>query len=299
MRANLFGMALLLGALNGSAAPVAENGLLVIGDRGSDAIRGGPPALCRFQLPFTLAAATRVWAEAEGLQGLRGDHASVPEVFLNDVYLGPLRVEHGAHWRSPRAVDLPAGTHTLELRCAEAQDADDVSIQRLRVFSEAPAPSRARPARARASSADCSRLRQRKDRPAALSKGSLILSVLSGRQAASGTLVSLKPGDTWNLLARVPLGPDGKPLALATGLDLSRPGRARLLFLVTPGVEVPVDALGYTPGAWQPLAFRYCGGHLAVDFARGPSLARPSRAKNLKLEIAAQDLELSLKLAGR
>lgn len=282
----------------GQAAVVAENGLTVIGDRGADAIRGGPAPRRHFQLPFHLAAPARVWVEAQGLQGLRSGSDAAPEVFVDDSYLGPLRAEHGLGWRSPQALSLDAGEHVLELRCADVMDADDVSIQRLQVLSDAAATQRPKVKVGEAPRrTDCGALVGRRDWPERLHGRAIILSVLSGRSSSAGTLIHLRQGERWQLRARVPLGADGKPLALRADLAYDRPGAARLTFSVEQGVAVPVDSLGYTPAAWQPLSFRYCGGHLAVDFARSPSLVRANDAPALGIEIAAKDLELSLKPA--
>lgn len=294
MRTKIVFVLALFCAASVKAAVIAENGLTVIGDRGSDAIRGGPPPQRRFHLPFQLKRSERVWVEAQGLQGLRHDSNAAPEVFLDEVYLGPLRSEHGADWRSPQAVDLSPGAHVLELRCADAMDADDVSLQRLQVLSD----SEARPVRtvtAKPARTDCGALVGRRDWPQRLHGKALILSVLSGRQRSSGSLVTLHEPQRWMLQARVPKGSDGRPLALAAELSYPQPGHARLLFYVDATSSPQVDELGYTPGAWEPLSFRYCGGNLAVDFARSPSLVRAGAAPALTLEIAAQDLELGLK----
>ena len=162
MRTKALFILALFWAASATAAVIAENGLTVIGDGGSDAVRGGPPPQRRFHLPFQLSRAERVWVEAQGLQGLRHDSNTAPEVFLDDVYLGPLRSEHGADWRSPQAVDLSPGAHVLELRCADAMDADDVSLQRLQVLSD----SKARPAKptvAKPVRTDCGALTGRRD----------------------------------------------------------------------------------------------------------------------------------------
>jgi hypothetical protein len=298
MRVSL-SLALLLSASSLWPAVLAENGLLVIGDKGADAIRGGPPPQCRFQWRFKLDAPTKVWAEAEGLQGLQRGGNAAPELFLGESYLGPLRLEHGDSWRSPKAVLLPAGEHALELRCAAVRDADDVSIQRLRVLSDAPAPSRPGPRRKPASAAACRDLRTRKDWPARLGRGSVTLSVLSGRQAGSGILVQLEPGQAWHCAVRVPQAPGGGALALAAQWERLGPQRWRLLFFIDPqGRANPRnDAVGYEPGAWEPLHLQLCEGRLQAAFAKTGALPQAVPQGPIQVEIAAQDLELGLKPA--
>lgn len=295
MRVSLLLGALLLGAaLN--AAVVAENGLTVLGDKGSDAIRGGPPPQCRHQLRFHLDQPTRVWVEAQGLQGLHADSNAAPEVFLDERYLGPLRVEHGRDWRSPLDLDLPAGPHVLELRCAAVADADDVSMQRLRVLSAA-APKK-RKAKAPAKQAGCAAPLLRKDWPPALGRGSLTLSVLSGREAASPVLATLKDGEAWLLQARVPAAAQGGALALNATLSRLAPGRWRLLFMLDSKGRVDRnDPVGYRPGAWEPLRFQFCQGQLRADFAQAGALQMAEDAPSVSIEVAARDLELGLKPA--
>lgn len=279
-----------------SAATIAENGLLNLGDRGGDAIRGGPAPVCRFQLAFKLAEPTRVWVEAEGLQGLHRDSNAAPEVFLDDAYLGPLRVEHGGAWRSPRDLQLAAGRHVLELRCAAVGDADDVSLQKLRVLSEGPAAPKAKAA-PKPAAKGCSAPTLRKDWPKRLGRGGLTLSVLSGREADSKPLHTLKAGEAWALQARVPADPQGGALALNASMQRLAPGRWKLLFHLDPRGRDRNDPVGYRPGQWEPLRFQLCDGQLRAEFAQAGALQMAEPGPQASIEIAAQDLELGLKPA--
>lgn len=289
-------------------AVLAERAQVAIGDRGSDAIRGGPLPVCRFELRFTLDGPALVWAEAEGLQGRRPGGHGAPEAFLGGHYLGGLRAEHGAHWRSPRAVPLGAGEHSLELRCPDVKDADDVSIRRLRVLRQGPGPAPA-PSRSKAGSAQALRARPRaacqdlqagKAWPARLGAGGLTLSVLSGRSASAGVMARLAPGQAWAGLARIPKAADGGALPLAASLEPAQAdGSVRLRFFLDPSGRLAPrhEAVGYRPGAWEPLRLEYCQGRVQATFARTGTLQQPHQGPWAEFEILAQDLELGLKPA--
>lgn len=310
-------LALLLGLARLDAAVVAENGFMTLGDRGADAIRGGPAPRCRFELAFKLERTTRVWAEARGLQGLRAGSNASPEVFLDETYLGPLRVEHGGDWRGSQALDLSPGAHVLSLRCASVADADDVSIQRLLVLTDqAPTPRAPRPrgrgqASKQASSVaaapqpgapapgPCERLRERVDWLGGLPGGGKTLSVFSGRTVDGGSMVRLEPGEAWTLLVKVPGEAKDKALALSTGWKADAGGRLSFLFFIdAEAAELPArDALDYRPRVWEPLRFEFCGGRLSAKFARARPQPLAWDRPEAELVIGAQGLELALKPA--
>lgn len=280
------------------AATIAENGFIVLGDRGADALsaaqRHGQRERSKLELRFRLSAPDAVWAEAEGLRGLRQDSDAAPEVFLDDTYLGNLKAAHGSFWRSPKKLALEAGEHVLLIRCADVQEADDLSINRVRVLGGGPAAGKRGTAVRRG---DCAHPLARKDVPERLGKG-LVLSVLSGRESRSGGLVTLADGEAWGLQVKLPKGPFGQVQAWMTEVHLPEPGRVRLLFRVNPELNPgTVDAKHYTPGEWEPLRFSWCGGVLGIDFARAGRLDQPVKGSKVTIEIAARDQEIALRPA--
>lgn len=282
------------------ATTLAENGFSVLGDGGADALdaaqRRGQPVRDRLELRFRLDAADQVWVEIEGLRHAGRASDPAPEIFLDDHYLGGLKAVHGSTWRSPHKVALAAGEHVLLLRCADVQDADDITVDRVRVLgggSTAP-----RPGAKALRRDDCAH-------PSAVvadrnkfGKGGIILSVLSGREARTGVLVHLREGEAWSLQVKLPTDSFGRVQAWETELQWPEPDTLRLLFGVNrkfrPG---GVDAKHYTPGAWEPLRFSYCGGVLAVDFARAGRLEQALSGKRIGIEIAARDQEIALRPA--
>jgi hypothetical protein len=313
----------LLAAAPLQAAVVAENDITVVGDRGADALRGGPPPSCRIVVPFTLAAPARVWAEASGLQGQGPDPNAAPEVFLDDTYLGTLRVEHGVDWRSPEAVDLSAGAHALLLRCAEVPDADDVRMESLRVMAELPgkpkpvhaalkrpqakaaakpsaAPVSAQaPAPEAAKTPDCGHLRERVEWIDGPPERGKTLSVFNGHIVDGGSLVKLQPGEAFTLLVKVPGEAKQKAPALSTGWKADAGERLCFLFFIDPeAAQLPArDARDYRPNAWEPLRFEYCGGRLSVRFAKAHAQSLAWNKDYAELVVGAQGLELGLKPA--
>jgi hypothetical protein len=303
------------------AAVIAENGITVVGDRGADALRGGPPPSCRIVVPFTLKAPGRVWAEASGLQGQGPDPNAAPELFLDDTYLGILRAEHGVDWRSPEAVDLSAGAHTLLLRCADVPDADDVRMESLRVMGEIqgkPAPAarkRMPPKPAAAPSAGatplqavapepaaaltpgCGRLRERVEWIGGAPERGKTLSVFNGKVVDGGSLVILKSGEAFTLLVKVPGEEKQKALALSSGWKADKAERLCYLFFIDPqAAQLPArDARDYRPGAWEPLRFEFCDGRLSVRFAKAHPQSLAWHKDSAELVVGAQDLELALK----
>jgi hypothetical protein len=272
----------------------------VIGDKGSDALpkawTQGQAPRARLQLRFHLAEAAVVWAEAQGLRGLRqGGGGGAPEVFMDEAYLGPLRADHGKRWRSPKALALEAGEHVLLIRTADVADADDVVLQRVLVLSEGV---KEKAVKARKAWKSCEGLTLRKSWPASLRGGSKTLSVLTGREARSGELVTLKAGEAWKAQVRIPYAQSGKPLPLAANLfDEDGVLRLTLFFDATSDPNAPVGALGYKPGRWQGLQVRHCGNRIQVAIAQAPPMDLSVDGKPRAFEITARDLELSLKPA--
>lgn len=320
MRTSL-ALVVLLAAAPLRAAVLAENDITVVGDRGADALRGGPAPRCRIVVPFTLTAPARVWAEASGLQGQGQDPDAAPEVFLDDSYLGTLRVEHGVDWRSPQALELSAGAHTLLLRCADVPDADDVRMESLRVKGELqgapaaaprkrahtkpaallnaePAPARAEaPVPAAATSPDCGHLRERVEWIGGAPERGKTLSVFNGKVVDGGSLVILKPGEAFTLLVKVPGEEKQKALALSSGWKADKAERLCYLFFIDPqAAQLPArDARDYRPGAWEPLRFEFCDGRLSVRFAKAHPQSLAWHKDSAELVVGAQDLELGLK----
>jgi hypothetical protein len=315
-------LVLLLLALRAHGAVLAENGITVVGDRGADALRGGPAPSCRIVVPFKLAWPARVWAEADGLQSQRHDSDGAPEAFIDDQYLGPLLAEHGVDWRSPQAVQLSPGAHVLILRCAQVPDANDVRMEKLRVMSD-PAPKpmprpRAAYKRAKVQSIQtelspapeppatgpapeaCAHLLERVDWPAEESRRGKTLSVFSGRSVDGGSLVHLKAGEAWTLLVKVPREADGNALGLAAAWKAAGPGRRCFLFYIDPeAAQAPKrDPSDYRPNTWEPLRFEYCGDRLAATFARNRPISLTWTQPEVELLVGAQGLELGLKPAS-
>lgn len=278
---------------------LARRETIWMGDEGEDKLsavqrQGATPVGCELRLPFHLDAPARVWAEASRLDGLRlGNVNAAPEVFIDDTYLGPFLAEHEQEWRSPQALQLQAGGHMLLLRCASVADAADLRIEDLRVLSD-PLPETAKPTpvtRCRCGDSPVSRVW-----PARLKAKALMLSVLSGRTAFSGKLATLQQGQAWECLLRLPAR-QGKALPLVVREQAGPGDLCHLIFVPDHSMQVPVDALGYTPDAWEPVRVELCGGQLSLRLAQAPELRLPWKGKRLDLELGAQDLELGLKPA--
>lgn len=270
-----------------------------MGDEGQDKLsaaqRLSATAVGReLRLPFQLEKPARVWVEAQRLEGLRlGQVNAAPEVFVDEAYLGPLLAEHGGHWRSPRAVMLAAGGHSLLLRNAAVADAADLRIEGLRVLSdgqpEAPDPAPLLPPQPCA----CGVSPAGRAWPQRLAGKALLLSVLSGRTAYTGVLSHLRQGQAWECRLRLP-SRKGKPLPLAVSVERGPGALCRLIIAPDPQVQAPVNALGYSPDTWEPARLELCGGQLSLRFAQAPEIRLPWPLDELDLELGAQDLELGL-----
>ena len=288
----------LLAASRSPAAVLAEAGPLHFGDGGADALKGSEAADRRsaLDLSFTLVKATVVEARAEGLKYLRLDPNAAPEVFMDDQYLGPLLPEHGRDWRSPRSLELGPGTHHLLLRNAQVADAEDFVLKRIFVYASQPsgdavpaaAPAPARPA----AENGCAKV-QRRDWPADLKAG-ITLSVLNGRTIGTGSLVGLVPGDQW--VCGIKVSSDRAPtLALEAGFQPLSGTAARWLLSLSPEPPEQVDAVGYKPGNWERLRVKFCDSDLYFQFASAPAMKVHWPHDRLDLEIASQNVEITLR----
>lgn len=287
-----------LGLGSAQAAVLAQAGPLHFGDGGADALKGAEAEDRRsaLDLSFTLTKTTEVEARAEGLKYLRMDPNAAPEVFLDDQYLGPLLPEHGRDWRSPRALELGPGPHHLLLRNAQVADAEDFVLKRFFVYAsqpsgEAPSAPSLAPARLAAENG-CAKV-QRRDWPSALKAG-ITLSVLNGRTIGTGTLVGLAPGDQW--VCGLKVSSDRAPtLALEAGFQPLSGTAARWLLSLSPEPPAQVDAVGYKPGHWERLRVKFCDGDVFFQFASAPAMKVHWPHERLDLEIASQNVELTLR----
>jgi hypothetical protein len=270
------------------AAVLAQGGPLRLG-------LDEPGALPQFSLAFHLSATARVWAEAQGLSGLKaGRSGEAPEVFLDDQYLGPLLAEHGGAWRSPEALDLAAGDHTLLLRCSSVGRPAACGARALKVLTDAPEKAFAA---APVLASDCGHPVLTRRWPARLHGESLVLSVLSGRTQSAGVMAELRPGQAWSCRVRLP-APHGQALPLVAKFSVTRAGRGCLLLGLDQQFQGPAQALGYSPDTWEPLTVAFCGGRLRVALAEAPPFGVDVAVPRLELELAAQDVELGLEPAG-
>ena len=245
----------------------------------------------RRELPFTLTATTRVWAEAAGLWGQPGQgQGDAPEAFFDDSYAGPLWAEAGGAWRSPRAFVLGPGPHRLLLRASSLGPASPSGGASLKVLSDPVGRLEAAP---QSTPCGCLPASLRRGWPARLGGRPLVLSVHSGRVQSAGTLVHLRDRDGWECRVRLP-APGGRPLAVVAAVRATGPGAAQLVLGLDPGYRGPAAALGYTPGRWEPLRLGWCRGRLTVRLAQAPALVVALPPGPLALALAAQDLELGL-----
>ena len=244
------------------------------------------------RLAFSLTVTARVWAEAGGLWGLPDqDDGAAPEAFVDEAYAGPLLAEHGGGWRSPQAFVLGPGPHQLLLRVSSLRPSGKAGGAWLKalsdpvaVFHPAPTPT----------PCGCPEAPSRKDWPARLKGGDLVLSVLSGRIQGAGLMAQLKDRDAWECRVRLPAAAGGGPLAVVASIHPMGPGLAQLVLGVDPDYRGPAEALGYTPGAWEPLRLQWCAGRLTLRLAHAPDAVIALDPGPLGLELAAQDLELGL-----
>ena len=284
-----------LGADSLPAAPVAgcSQGFRVLARSGSGRLADGGPQELR--LSFHLSSARTVWAEAGGLAGLDAeDRDAAPEAFVDDHYLGSLLAEQGQDWRSSQSFTLQPGDHVFLLRRAQAASGPAPRWDTLEVVADEPCipPHQSPPARA----ADCGSLTEHREWPARLHGRALVLSVLSGRMVPSGALVHLRDGQRWRALIKIPPGADGQPLPLLAGFDPRRQGTLRFMIWLDQQSQGPVSALGYRPGSWETLSLALCGGVLRAQIAGVPAIELPWARSGADLELAAQDLELSIKM---
>jgi hypothetical protein len=214
-------------------------------------------------------------------------------VFLDDSYLGPLLSEQGEDWRSPRAFRLDAGEHTLLLRRAQGSGGPRLAWSSLRVLSDAPCPPAARRAGA-PRPRSCAALTEHPHWPPRLHGRDLVLSVLGGRLVSSGPLVEVGAGEVWRARVKIPAGSDGQPRPIDAVIAFPGKGDARLLFELDPKAQGPVDAQGYTPGAWEPMSVSLCEGALWIRMAHFPPLAQLWVGESVRLEVAARDVEVQL-----
>jgi hypothetical protein len=130
--------------------------------------------------------------------------------------------------------------------------------------------------------------------PARLKGRDLILSASGDAPAASGPLIHLKDGDEWRARMRIPLGADNKPLPLRCGYR-GEDAQRFVFWVERDQAAGPVDATGYTPGAWEPLTVSLCGGKLVIRFAQSPEFDAEWKQAAADLEIEAQGLELGVR----
>jgi hypothetical protein len=243
-------------------------------------------------LPFSLTATARVWAEAGGLWGLpQQQDGAPPEAFVDQAYAGPLLAELGGGWRSPQAFVLGPGPHQIELRVSSLGPAGQAGGAWLKALSDPQPVFRAAPT---PTPCGCPDAPSRKDWPSRLKGGDLVLSVLSGRVQGAGLMAQLKDRDAWQCRVRLPADAAGRPLAVVASIHPMGPGLAQLVLGVDPDYRGPADALGYTPGAWEPLRLQWCAGRLTLRLAHAPAAVIALDPGPLGLELAAQDLELGL-----
>jgi hypothetical protein len=129
--------------------------------------------------------------------------------------------------------------------------------------------------------------------PARLKGKDLYLSVLSGRAQSAGMMAHLPEGGAWECRMRLPAR-DGKAQAGLIKVLPLLPGRAQLQVVAVPDPKGGTEARGYKLDEWFPLRVRWCERRLQLRFGELPELVTPLEAGPLDLEIAAQDIELSL-----
>jgi hypothetical protein len=289
-----------------NARVLAQAGPLSLGDGGQDALPADEARGLRasIDLPFTLSQSAEVQAQAEGLRHLRDDRDAAPEAFIDDEYLGPLLGVHGSTWRSSRSLQLGPGPHHFILRNAAVADAEDFVLKRIFVYAtgpdEAVAKGQSPAAKALSGPAPengCSG-RQTRDWPEQLKQG-ITLSVLNGRAVGSGSLVTLRQGDAWECYLKLP-GSEDQSLALEEGLRAPAGGKGPCSWVFSLDIAPPptgVDHDYYHPGRWERARAQLCNGHLKLQFAQAPAINIPWASDSLSLEIAAQDVEISLRPA--
>ncbi len=309
------------------AAPAGAPGRPCVAPRllaRSGAGRLGPDAPGQRSLAFRLAAPARVWAEAEGLEGLEGeDREEAPEVFLDDEYLGPLLPEQGSHWRSPLAVRLAAGWHTLLVRCSQPGGVGPALRYRaFLVYAARPCPGalralagpaprplavepiaspgasppvRRRP-RALAVRSTCGLLPVDTAWPARLGGRDLVLSSAQGRVTDSGPLARIRLGRAWTAWLKIPPSMGAKPFPLVARIEAGPGGSVRFLVLVDRDLPAgtTVAARGYRPGAWEPFTVWLCPGSLCVRFAREGLMRAPFPGRGATVHLGALGLTLTL-----
>lgn len=307
MRAELVVGLLLLLASQGRAGLLAEAaGPMHLGDGGAEAssdpeVSALPLRGREFELNFELAGPVKdLRVSIDRVAGLQSVDESSPGVFLDDLYLGPVRKEHnGNRWISPFKADLSAGKHRVSLLCPETA-ADDFVWQGLKVYTGGlpkTGPAKALPQRADTAlnEADCGEMRLLAW-PLRLKNRALQLSVLGGRELYSGALARLEPGTAFLGRFKVPRAPEGQaqpPLLLHWGVDDEF---VRLRFAVDEEAKPKGnEPLGYAPGAWEPLEIRWCPGATHLRFKVGTQelqLEAPPDAR--QLNISARGIELGL-----
>jgi hypothetical protein len=283
------------------AGVLAQAGPLCLGDGGADPLPAGLAAHLQssVDLPFFLTHSAQVQAQAEGLSHIDRDAGSAAEAFLDDQLIGTIQKAHGSLWRSSLALTLGPGPHHFILQNAAVEDAEDFCLQHLSVYTgeddkplPPPAPTRRSVRHVRAGGCD---LPLRSDWPPSL-RGGIVLSVLQGQVVGTGELLRMKPGEAWVCGVKVP-SKDGRPQALSMSFE-TRPGQgARLTFVLDPQPPQRVDAMGYTPDHWESFQAWLCQGTLTLQLAQVPPIKIPWKEESLGLEIAAQDVEISLRAA--
>ena len=283
----------------------SASGPMHLGDGGAEArsdprVAALPLQGSDFELAFELSVAKHgVKVRLELVEGLQRSDEAAPGVFLDNWLLGPIRREHdGRAWESPFVLDLSAGVHRVRLE-SWPKDADDFVWKGLKVYTggllqeavglPAQVPVKAAPAPA----LPCPQS-ESLPWPPRLRGGSLALSVLSGREAASGPLATLAPGKRFLARFKVPKAPPGLeqlPLLLQAR-DLG--GRLELRLQVDEAARGKPNApLGYLPGRWNPLELDWCGERLRLKV--GESALELAIAPGPKeLEIKVKDVELAL-----